>query len=367
MEHKYKRIIDYINNQIDTGKWPPDYKIPSESQLMELFKTSRITVIRALKELELTGIIYRIKGKGSFVAKKSNQNRRVISIIIPHSSNFFSGGEQYIRSISHYCQENGYLCSIHYSEQSSSNERKILQNLTEQNSVAGIILYPINNRNVDIISQLVIRDFPLVLLDRKLEELDCNVVQSDNYTGAYQAVSYLIENGHRNIAFIGAIDSYSVEERYRGYCKALVEHKIPIRPENIIEHFYESYPKDKQELLTEERAFEIVGQLMSRDDPPTAIFCVNDLFAYFVMQTAIRNNIEIPDRLSIIGFDNLPFIQELTVPLTTVEQNYDAIGKESVGLLIKQLTGKIKKPRTIIIPTKLVIRKSVARLITDLQ
>ena len=163
----YQTIIDSIINKIRSEDYKEGEKLPSESQLVTEFNTSRITVTRALKELELTGVIYREKGRGSFVARKSVKSNNVISLIIPHKADFFSGGQQYIRSVYKYCQKMGYLCSVHYSQQSSKKERAILEDVISH-QVAGIILYPIDSKNIDIISRILIKNCPIVLLDRKL-------------------------------------------------------------------------------------------------------------------------------------------------------------------------------------------------------
>ena len=114
MTPKYQTIIDSIINKIRLEGYKEGEKLPSESQLVAEFDTSRITVTRALKELELTGVIYREKGRGSFVAQKSVKSNNVISLIIPHKADFFSGGQQYIRSVYKYCQKINKLGCVIY-------------------------------------------------------------------------------------------------------------------------------------------------------------------------------------------------------------------------------------------------------------
>lgn len=184
-----------------------------------------------------------------------------------------------------------------------------------------------------------------------MEELDLPSVSSDNYKGAYEAVNYLIENNHRNIGFIGAKNSDVVHERYKGYCRALLDNSIPLKSEFIITKF-NSIVEDEPTILKEEDANNILQSLVS--NKVTAIFCVNDLIANIIMKVAKDTNISIPDDISIIGFDHIQF-ENIPYPnLTSVAQNFDLIAKETVNLLINRIRKpKEKNVNSIIVPTKL--------------
>ena len=354
----YQTIIDSIFAKIRSEDYKEGEKLPSESQLVAEFNTSRITVTRALKELELTGVIYREKGRGSFVAQKSVKSNKVISLIIPHKADFFSGGQQYVRSVYKYCQKRGYLCSVHYSEQSSKKERAILEDVTSH-QVAGIILYPIDSKNIDLISKIMIKGCPLVLLDRKLNEIELPVVESDNFNGAFNAVNYLLDKGHKRIAFVGANDAIPVADRYKGYCSSLINRKIAI-DRNIVFTHYINIEDDSQEILSINEADTIIDKILAALPKVSAIFCVNDLIAFRLMNAAGRKGVSIVDELSFVGFDNISYPANDNIDLTSVEQNYDLIGKSCVELLYKQMEEGSGSGSSLSIPTKLKIGKSVA-------
>ena len=358
---KYQIIIDSIINKIRLEDYKEGEKLPSESQLVAEFDTSRITVTRALKELELTGVIYREKGRGSFVAHKSVKSNKVISLIIPHKADFFSGGQQYIRSVYKYCQKMGYLCSVHYSQQSSKKERTILKDVISH-QVAGIIFYPIDSKNIDLISRILIKKCPIVLLDRKLNEVDLPVVESDNYHGALDAVNYLLDRGHRRIAFVGAKDAHSVTERYKGYCHALIETKVPISQDIIFTHYKDNTSDDIQETLDIEGADIIMDKLLSLKPAISAVFCVNDLIAFQLMKAAQKRDVKIPGDLSFVGFDNISFPTNSDIILTSVEQEFDQIGKACVDLLCDQIDSGNNKVPSVTIPTILKKGGSVAEV-----
>jgi len=361
----YQDIINIIQNKIKSGTYGPDEKLPSEAQLMEEFSTSRITVTRALKELEHRGIIYREKGKGSFVSPPRPQETqsKIISLVLPHKEDFFSGGQQYSRGIYRSCQEEGYLCSVHYSEQSHGREKEILQEII-RHDVAGAIIYPIGNRNIETLSRMSIEGFPLVLLDRQLRELDLPVVTSDNFKGAREAVTYMAGHGHKRIAFVGAMDSDVVSWRYQGYCRALMDYKIILDPEIVVTHYSHS-DKETQETLVEEDAHTILETLLEKG--VTAIFCVNDLIAFRILHSAEKLNLSIPDDLSITGFDNMKYFGDMAHELTTVAQDFDAISRECVSLLMNAIgakkQGAIMHPENRIVPTTFMAGSTVQKLI----
>jgi len=347
----YRKIINTIQEWIQKGRFQSDDKLPSEAQLMEEFSTSRITVTRALSELELKGVIYRLKGKGSFVSPlkpKINSEARIISLVLPHKVDFFSGGQQYAHQIYRSCQEKGYLCSLHYSDQSTSREKQILEEI-EHHNVAGAIIYPISNRNIASLSRMNIRGFPMVLLDRKLEELSLPVVTSDNFQGAFEAVTYLTGRGHKRIGFIGAKDTDVVNERYKGYCRALTHSGIPLDRDLLVTRF-SGNTEDEQSILGEREAVLILKKMMKKNI--SALFCVNDLIAYRLLGAAVSLKISVPRELSLVGFDNLKYLDETPWKLTTVAQDFKTIASGCVSILVDMIEkGTGDQVSDLIVPT----------------
>jgi len=354
MKPLYQIIIEDISGSIESGIYKINGKLPSEAELMKSYGTSRITVTRALKELEIRGVIYRRKGKGSFAAPRRSTSSKIISLVLPHKEGFFSGGQQYVRSITAACRKKGYLCSVHYSEQSTRRERAILEEL-RRHEVSGVILYPIGSRNIDEISRLSLDGFPIILLDRSLDELELPVVSSENLEGARQAVGYILNRGHRTVSFVGVLDAESAALRYRGYCRALTEAGLPIEP-RFIYTGSDGEPVDDQAVLTPESADMILKDL--KENNVTACFCVNDLCAFRIADAAKRGGIRVPEDLSIVGFDHMSYLAELGLNLTTVAQDYENLGRESVNLLLHLIENPdISKDEIlshIIIPTRFV-------------
>lgn len=352
MKPLYQNIIDNLSSEITGGIYQVDDRLPTEAELMSTYGTSRITVTRALKEMELKGLIYRQKGRGTFVAPQQSQATRIISLVLPHKEGFFSGGQQYVRSITAACRRAGYLCSVSYSEQSVRRERAILTDI-RSHGVSGVILYPIGNHNIEEISRLSLDGVPIILLDRPLEELELPVVRSENLNGAKMAVSHILSAGHRRIAFIGVLDAEPAALRYRGYCRALTDSGLPIEPSLI----HTRFPGDEsgdQAVLTPEGADTILEDM--RGKAATACFCVNDLCAYRIVGAAERAGLAVPVDLSIVGFDHMSYLTELGLNLTTVAQDYDDLGRRCVELMTTLVgsTAGAAKEENIIIPTRFI-------------
>lgn len=219
-----------------------------------------------------------------------------------------------------------------------------------------------HNENIDSISRLLISGCPIVLLDRKLEEIDIPVVESDNLNGAYSLVQYMIDMSHKKIAFIGELDSYSAKERYKGYCRALYDNKIVMDSKIVLSHYNDLYEKDLQRILSAENALSLVDRIVKSTCNVTALFCINDYVAFRISEALHFRHKKIPHDISIGGFDNLNYFPERSIELATVEQDFNRIGKSSINLIIKLINRSEEYQLDNIIETKLIKGKTVKKV-----
>lgn len=352
----YSLIVDELKTQISSGSYKPEDQLPTEADISSRYGVSRITTRRALDELEREGFIYRIKGSGSFVkppGRPQSENRtdasgRVISLILPSEADRDMTG--YIRGASEWLNANGYYLSIHQSDYDSQKERELLETLT-RNGIAAIILYPRNEcANYDVLYRLCLYDYPIVTIDKYYEGLPLGAVVSDNFDGAYKAVSRLIELGHRNISFLSgtSIESTSsVRDRYFGYCEALKDHGIPIDSRyvklNMRPFRDEVGPEQFYTLLLESY----------RNDGVTAVQAENDLVAANMLNRFLEAGIRIPGDISIVGFDKNPLTEHLFIRLTTVEQNFYEIGRKAAEIVVQRLERGTPIPGKVVLPVRL--------------
>jgi LacI family transcriptional regulator len=226
--------------------------------------------------------------------------------------------------------------------------------LMRDRMVDGLIISPTgDDRQLrKVVSQT---DIPVVLIDRILKGVDCDVVVLDNRTAVMEAARYLIGLGHRRIGFIsGMLDSYPGRERLGGYRAALEEAGFP-RDDTLVE--LGNYPADG--------ARSAAIRLLTASTPPTAILAVNNQTVLGVMKALRDLDKECPEDISLAGFDDFPWSDYFRPRLTTIAQPVREYGEQSVRLLIDRMNGGTDAPpRLVVLQGRLVVRGSCRTLAT---
>lgn len=372
----YQEIIDYLQAKITSREFAPGDLLPSEFELARHFQVSRITAQKALDELENSGLVYRVRGKGSFVSDQpqvapgnaAEPSLKIIALVIPFGSSLGRGFDV-IQNLSAVLSRNGYYLSVHISHYSIEEEREILANLV-RDGVAGIVIYPFSHRdNVDLIHRLLLNNYPIITVDKFYDVLPVSGVLSDNFNGSYQATAHLIARGHRNIVFVSDRElaaANSVSERYFGFCKALKDHGLPITDEQLVlteyrhnEPLFEAVKNNSPAVNALLDPYKkIIAALLEREKPCTAIHGLNDYLTIYLLKAALGMGIKVPQELSFIGFDNIDYSAYLEVPLTTVEQNFKKIGEEAGHLMLRRINDPAGECSRIVIPVELIERRS---------
>jgi LacI family transcriptional regulator len=194
---------------------------------------------------------------------------------------------------------------------------------------------------------------PMVFFDRACDEIETDKVIVDDFEGAFKAVDYLIKTGCRRIAHFSGPQHMGISYlRKRGYISAL--EKNGMRADDELVMLCDSY----------EDSLESTRQLMSKSNPPDAIFAVNDMTAVGTLNTLKSMGYRIPQDISIVGFTD-GLVSTITDPLlTTVSQHGFEIGKKATEILIKRINDLIESsnPITEIVKTELVIRQSTRQI-----
>jgi len=197
---------------------------------------------------------------------------------------------------------------------------------------------------------------PLVIIDPNNETPDYPAIIATNQEGAVAAMNYLTDLGHRRIGHIaGEMKLVSANQRLQGYKDGLAAAGLPL-DEDLIE----------MGDYTTETAVICARKLLSMADRPTAIFAANDTSAMGVYQAAREFGLQIPEDLSVIGFDNLHEAAYLDPPLTTIDQFIEKMGAMATEMLVKLVNGEslpinpAEKGNLYKIPAQLVIRDSCA-------
>jgi DNA-binding LacI/PurR family transcriptional regulator len=168
---------------------------------------------------------------------------------------------------------------------------------------------------------------PVILYNRMIAKSRFVKVVADDYDGALKGVQHLIENGYKRIAHIAGPQALQISSnRLKGYRDALHKHGLPVDEELIVQHD-----------LSRSNARECALHLLEKQNPPDAVFAVNDPAAIEVMLVAKEKGIRIPDQLGIVGFSNDQRSEIMEPGLTTLEQPISQMAKTSIDLLLQQI------------------------------
>lgn len=210
------------------------------------------------------------------------------------------------------------------------------------------VIWLLPNSTYKLMDKLERGSVPSVLVNFSARPVNMPVVIGANHAGSYTLVQHLIEQGHRNIAFIGGTPfSGQSMERQRGYEDALRHAGIAVRPDYIASGNF-----------IFASGLEATRQLLALPEPPTAIFCANDDMAFGALQAAVELGLKVPDDVSIAGFDDVPSAAAVTPRLTTVRQPLEDIGIRAVDELVAMIGGRPAGPSKIELPTQLIERDS---------
>lgn len=353
----YKMIYSSLKRQILTGELSLHTKLPTEKELSNQYNVSRITSKRALNDLAKEGYIKRISGLGSFVIfeKQGPEQTFRISLILPSFKN--AGLEQYVQGISDYLKATPFQLTIYTIQENSLTQRQLVQGISKD-SCDGLILYPdFPSTLIDLVYNLYLNDFPIVLLDKELADLPIPVISSANFQGGYEATVHAIQQGHKNILFfslVSLLENSAVKNRYLGYLKALHEHNIKpgiYRYQNELpltlnqNHLIQSFLKTTK----------LQGY--------TCIFVEHDVLALELISIAANLKWDIPNDMSFIGFDDISLSPKITPKLTTVKQDFYKIGYTAAEMLLTMIIDPAKKDilHSFEISVQLKIRESVQK------
>ena len=322
------------------------------------FNTSVATVSRALKdsprisEEKRRAIQQYAKEHNffpNFLAESLRNSKvmqpKIIGVIVPELAHYYFS--TVLAGIEEEARARDYRIMVAQSNEKYEREVKICQSFYE-NKVCGIIVSQAKDTTkYDHFNQLLDNGVPLVFYDRICTGVNADRVVVDDYQGAYNAVTHLIEIGCKRIAFYGSPMTLEISKnRHNGYVDALKRHGI--EPDDTLMRFCDN--RSDAEIITPE--------LLEREDRPDAFFAVNDDTAIGIMYAAKRMGVKVPDDISICGFTNGQRAIACDPMLTTVEQRGKRVGEEAADILIGHVEGAIPRDKVEkrIVRTRLIIR-----------
>lgn len=281
----------------------------------------------------------------NLVTRRTN----IIGVLLPEiATHHFS---TIVKGIQDVAYNVGYNVMFFISGESLEREKYILKQLNN-NSLDGLLAsVSAETDTSEHFLKLTDRGLPIVFFDRVRNDMFTSKVIQDNYRGAFNATTHLIQQGYKRIAHLaGPKNINAAERRMQGYLDALEQNNLKIKKEYII---YSGF--------TQENGLQDVTKLLGIKPLPDAIFAVNDLKAIGAMIGLKRYGYKIPQHIGIVGFLNTPSSEIISPSLTTIEQTAYEIGAKSCQLLLEHIKNPDTVPQTVLMPSKLVIRESSLR------
>jgi LacI family transcriptional regulator len=281
-----------------------------------------------------------------FAVSLVNHRTNIIGVLLPEiATHYFS---TVVKGIQDVAYSVGYNVMFFISNESLEREKIILKSLNV-NSLDGLLVSVSAETNTsEHFRKLSEKGLPIVFFDRVLNDIHTSKVIQDDYQGAYNATSHLIQQGYQRIAHLAGPKALEIaQKRLHGYTDALAQNNIPFKKSYIIHSG-----------MTQEDGTKDVSKILAIKPLPDAIFAVNDRKAIGAMLALRRYGYKIPQHIGIVGFLNAPMSEVVSPSLTTVEQAAYEIGAKSCQLLIQHIKSPDMEPQTIMMPSKLIIRES---------
>lgn len=346
------RIAMDIRSKIRGGTYSFGQKIPTERQLCDLYSASRGTIRKAIEILETERLLIRQQGRGTFVANPAHSRLKsstttLIGILVTEREYYF---EPVINAASAQASQQGYALATGINSTLELETKHI--DAFIKNDIRGIIMTPRAKESTKNYERILENNIPVVFMDTLIPQLQEDYVSIDNRLGTYIAAEHLIKLGHRNIAYLGHCDitDYPLRpERRRGYIEACNENNLNICDGWILETDDKNYPS-------------LLANILKQQNRPTAFICYNDLWAIRLIKVAKKLKINVPQQLSVIGFDDSILASSFSVPITSVTTEKIEMGTSAVELIIKKIESPNQKTKKgIFITPGLNIRKSTAK------
>lgn len=352
---KYEVIRQTLADGILSGQHAAGHRLPSESQLVTAFGASRPTVNRALRELQLAGLIERRVGSGSYVRADAAARSHAFGLLIPElgRTEIFEPICRGMAEAQHGSQHvllwgSSFGDEANMEQQASQACRQLVAK-----KVSGVFFAPLElTPQKDAINRAIAQaldqaGIPVILLDRDLvsypERSRYDLVGIDNRRAGYAITRHLIRRGCKHPVFVGRRGSApTVDARAAGYREAVAA----ANPE-IEAQVCRIEPEDRAQVK------DILVRLR-----PDGFVCANDFTAARLLRTLTELRVSVPDKVRMVGIDDVKYASLLSVPLTTIHQPCSSIGSAAIGAMLDRLRDPRLPARDIVLNFDLVVRSS---------
>lgn len=356
-----------IQDYLGTDPLAPGERLPTVRELCTRYGTTTTTICAALASLEQRGLIRTEQGRGCYVLDRrrpAESSARYIGVILGQPADqpnmvlqMYTGIEQAARRLNY-----RLMLSLH--RESYDQERDDVNQLRAAGCM-GLIIHPALRKKSQLATDYLAHehlDYPIVLMDLCHKEQQRPMVVPDNYQSGFEVASWLIEQGHRRIAFMDwkadgdELLSRSVSDRYEGYLRA---HQAAGIHAHSADHWRITFPplsppdcdQAEQDAL---QALRRIAEAPSQ--APTALMALNDEWAVRMMHLARQSGIQVPDALTITGFDNSPLVTRMGYTFPTSDPQWERLGETTMQLLDRCIRGGLTDPMQYVLPAPMLLR-----------
>jgi len=354
---KHRQVFEYVLAEIESGKLKDGERLPSEAELVREFSTSRPTVARALRDLQNLGLVERKVGSGTYVRRRQKPvDLWRFGLLIPGlgSTEIF---EPICGQLARLAQKQHHtLLWGDFGDKRGVADPELIEQVCNsyiRQTVAGVFFAPLelteykDQINQSVISALEAAGIPVVLLDRDIvafpQRSRFDLVGIDNRRAGFLIAEHLIRLGCKRIDFLARPDSApTVMLRIAGYREALLSSGIAPDPQWV----HSGEPTD----------VEFVKRIVANQ--AAAIICANDLTAANLMRTLDTLGCPVPQKMRVVGFDDVRYAELLRPSLTTIHQPCADIGAIAMQVMLERIENPAFPPRDILAQPTLIVRQS---------
>jgi DNA-binding LacI/PurR family transcriptional regulator len=346
----WQEIHDSFLTRIREGNLKPDTVLPPEQQIAAEWGVSRLTAHRALYELQRNGHVQRKRKVGTVVLPPRSAETLTVSAAFFQVTEFYQAS--LLSSIRQSLEDDVRLSYVDTGHD-PAREAAVLRRAAKESD--GIVIFPTcHPSNTPVINKLAQSGKFIVCVDRVPEGAAVDAVVTDNYGATRQVLAQLAERGHRRIAHFTDMepDVSSTHERLQAYLDQMEAIGLPAGP--LIRTFPYIAPDTHREYL---QMIQLVSDaltvLLSRPDPPTALFCLRDHYAAAAVEACRSLGVTLPDDLEIVAFIDRP-ASALPIPdyVHRIEQDVESIGRIATERLLARREGRPMEPETIRVPAR---------------
>jgi DNA-binding LacI/PurR family transcriptional regulator len=364
----YERLYNQVLEDIRKGDLRSGDRVPSEKELAQAHGVSRITSMRALQNLERAGLVERIRGKGTFVARDvtsvleaegadggaPRRSRRLtmrLAFLIPDASPAY--GLELLNSIEERAAENDFNVVLKRTHGLQQEEERAIEKLVHTGSVDGLIVFPVNGEyyNASLL-RLALAKSPLVLVDRYMRGIAATSVHTDNLAAARDLTAHVLERGHKHVAFVSSPpkNTSSIEDRLSGFGTAFSERGLGLHGQHVLTNMTigmrmagaDASPRARGGIAADR---ESIRAFIDKTDAITAYVASEYPIAELIRDVLLE--LGRLDGTLITCFDS-PRDQFVEPQFTHIQQDEREIGRRAVELMLAQLDGQHTPSRSIV-------------------